>query len=58
MDKGSGTMDCIGIINSGMFFFFGICKATTHISFHIHLNFLQVLHIMNSLKITKTLIQS
>ena len=45
-----------------IFFFFGggghNCKANTHIFFHVYVNFLPVLHIVNSLKITKTLIYS
>ena len=31
------------------------CKANTHIFFYVYLTVFQVLHIVNSLKITKTL---
>ena len=58
MDYGSETMDYIWTINSGMIFFWHNCKANTHIFFHVYLNFLPVLHIVNSLKITKTLMYS
>ena len=36
------------------FFFWPNCKANTHIFFYVYFNFLPVLHIVNSLKITKT----
>ena len=59
MDYGSETMGYIWTINSGMtFFFWHNCKADTHIFFYVYLNFLPVLHIVNSLKITKTLVYS
>ena len=46
----------IWAINSGMsFFFWHYCKANAHIFFLVYITFLQVLHILNSLKITKTL---
>ena len=39
-----------------MIFFFGIISKPTHIFFfYVYVNFLPVLHIVNSLKITKTL---
>ena len=41
-----------------MTFFGHNCKANTHIFFYVYLNFLPVLHIVNSLKITKTLMYS
>ena len=40
------------------FFFLDIFAKLVHIFFQLYLNFLQVLHVVNSLKITKTLIQS
>ena len=40
------------------FFFWHNCKADTHIFFYVYVNFLPVLHIVNSLKITKTLVYS
>ena len=54
MDYGSGTTGYIWTKNSGMsfFFFFGISAKLTHIFSHIYLNFLQDLHILNSLEIT------
>ena len=49
----------IWTINSGMIFlFWHNFKANTQIFFFVYLNFLPVLHIVNSLKITKTLIYS
>ena len=57
MDYGSETMGYIWTINSGMtFLFWHNCKADTRIFFYVYLNFLPVLHIVNSLKITKTLV--
>ena len=61
MDYGSGTTGCIWTVNSGNFFIFLFffflggggghnCKANTNI------NFLKILHIVNFLKITETLI--
>ena len=59
MDYGSETMGYIWTINSGMTFFFGIIAKLTYIFFlYVYLNFLPVLHIVNSLKITKTLVYS
>ena len=60
MDYGSETTHCILTIYSGTIFFFfwggggwgHNYKANTHIFFHVYLNFLQALHIVNSLKIT------
>ena len=40
------------------FFFWHNCKANTYIFFYVYVNFLPVLHIVNSLKITKTLMYS
>ena len=49
----------IWTINSGMIFlFWHNCKANTNIFFYVYLNFLPVLNIVNSLKITKTLMYS
>ena len=49
----------IWTINSGMIFlFWHNFKANTHIFFYVYLNFLPVLNIVNSLKITKTLMYS
>ena len=59
VDYGSETTGYIWTINSGMnFFFWHNCKANTHIFLYVYLNFLPVLHIVNSLKITKTLMYS
>ena len=59
VDYGSETTGYIWTINSGMnFFFWQNCKANTHIFLYVYLNFLPVLHIVNSLKITKTLMYS
>ena len=40
------------------FFFWHNCKANTYIFFYVYVNFFPVLHIVNSLKITKTLMYS
>ena len=40
------------------FCFWHNCKANTYIFFYVYVNFLPVLHIVNSLKITKTLMYS
>ena len=59
VDYGSETTGYIWTINTGMnFFFWHNCKANTHIFLYVYLNFLPVLHIVNSLKITKTLMYS
>ena len=58
MDYGSETMGYIWTIDSGMIFFWPNCKANTQFFFYVYLNFLPVLHIVNSLKITKTLMYS
>ena len=59
VDYGSETTGYIWTINSGMnFFFWHNCKANTHIFLYVYLNFVPVLHIVNSLKITKTLMYS
>ena len=55
VDYGSETTGYIWTINSGMIFFWHNFKANTDIFFYVCLNFLSVLHIVNSLKITKTL---
>ena len=60
MDYGSETTGYIWTVNSGMIYiyiyiFFGIIAKLTHIFFYVYLNFLPVLNIVNSLKITKTL---
>ena len=59
VDYGSETTGYIWTINSGMnFFFWHNCKANTHIFLYVYFNFLPVLHIVNSPKITKTLMYS
>ena len=62
MDYGSETTGYIRtIIQRHDFFFFGgggIIAKLTHIFFHVYLNFLPVLHIVNSPKITKTFMYS
>ena len=57
MDYGSETKGYIWTITSSMIFF-GMIAKLTHLFFYVYLNFLPVLHIVNSLKITKTLMYS